>query len=155
MIPERLALKRATADMVKGAGGVEAAAAFTRVGKTLLADYGSPNRPAFVPIDVVADLEPLTRDREGWPHVTQALCKAMGGTFVAEPEVPVTGADLFGKLAQLSSEFADVTRAVCDGMSDGKWDTRDASELERQLDDVIRVAIRMRALARHSKGENA
>lgn len=156
MTPERIALKRATVDMVKGVGGLETAAPFTRIQKSKLAEYGSLNHPdRFAPIDVVADLEPLAREREGWPHVTQALCRAMGGVFVALPDAPVTGADLFGKLALLSTEFSHVTHAVCEGMRDGKWEPHEGAELERQLDDVIDVAIRMRALARQSQGETA
>ncbi|MCU6454333.1 hypothetical protein LPN01_09600 [Sphingomonas sp. A2-49] len=149
MTPEKALLKRATAEMIRGVGGLEAGAGFTRVGKSMLAEYGSPNKAdCFAPIDVVADLEPLARERTGWPHVTQALCKAMGGTFVAEPDVPATNADLLSMMSQLSSEFNDATRAVCGGLSDGKWCREDAARLERELDDVIRVAVHMRAVAR-------
>lgn len=156
MTPERLALKRATGEMIKGVGGLEAGSNYTRVGKSMLADYGSVHKPdCFVPIDIVADLEPLSRERSGWPHATRALCRMMGGTFVPEPELPVTGADLFAKLGTLHNEFADVTGAVCNGMRDGVWSSEDGAELERQLDDVIEIAIRMRALARLTKGDNA
>lgn len=157
MTPERLTLKRATADMVKGVGGLEAAASFTRVGKSMLAEYGSINRPdCFAPIDVIADLEPLARERSGWPHVTQALCKAMGGTFVPEPDAPVGEADLLFTMSRLSKEFADVTTALCTGLADGRWCERDGAELAAQLEDVIRVTIQMRALARStSEGASA
>ncbi|WP_210357628.1 hypothetical protein [Sphingomonas beigongshangi] len=156
MTPERILLKRATSDMVKGVGGVEAAAAFTRVGKTMLAEYGSVNRSeCFAPIDVIADLEPLARERSGWPHVTQALCRTMGGVFVALPDVPITGSDLFEKHAELAREACDVTGAICDGMKDGKWDPEDGAKLEKHCDDLLDVVIRMRALARFSQGKSA
>lgn len=156
MTPERLALKRATSEMIKGVGGLEAGAGFTRVGKSMLADYGSTNKAdCFVPLDIVADLEPLARERSGWPHATQALCRIMGGVFVALPDSPVTGGDLFAKHAALAKEASDVTGAICAGMQDGKWDPQDGAELEKHCDDLLDVVIRMRALARQSKGEIA
>jgi hypothetical protein len=149
MTPDRIALKRATSEMVKGVGGLEAGAVFTRVGKSMLADYGSPNKAdCFAPIDVIADLEPLARERTGWPHVTQALCKAMGGTFVPEPEAPATGADLLSLSSQLSSEFNDAIGAVCAGLADGKWCSRDGARLDGELDQLLRVVVQMRAVAR-------
>lgn len=154
MTPDTLALKRATAETIKGVGGLEAAAGFCRVGKSVLGDNQSPNRAdSFVAIDVIADLEPLARERAGWPHVTQLLCQRMGGTFVALPDAPVEEVDLFAALSSLSAEFGDVTQAVCAGMADGKFCATDAREINRQLDDVIRVAASMRALCRAIEGE--
>lgn len=156
MTPEQLNLKRATVEMVRGVGGLEAGASFTRVGKSMLADYGSLNKAdCFAPLDVIADLEPLARERTGWPHATQALCKIMGGTFVAEPDVPASNADLLTQLAVLSGEFNDVTRVVCEGLRDGSWGGADGAALEQQLDDVIRVTVQMRAHARSSQRDQA
>lgn len=153
MSPETLALKAATSDMIKGVGGLEAAAGFCRVGKSQLADYGSPSRPdSFVPADVIADLEPLARERAGWPHVTQALCRRMGGVFVALPEVPPSSGRLLELMSSLSGEFNDATGTVCRGLADGDFCAVDAGQLEHDLDDVIRVAVSMRALARSIKG---
>jgi len=151
--PENLALKRATAEMTKGVGGVEAGADFCRVGKSQLADYGNVNKAdSFVPLDVIADLEPLARDRAGWPHVTQALCIRMGGTFVALPDVPATSGRLLEAMGDLSAEFNDATRTVCAGLADGDFCAVDAGQLIDDLDGVIRVAASMRALARSIKG---
>ena len=153
MTPENLALKRATSEMVKGVGGVEAGAGFCRVGKSQLADYGNVSRAdSFVPVDVIADLEPLARDRAGWPHVTQALCQRMGGVFVALPEVPVTSGRLLELMSALSAEFNDATGTICRGLADGDFCAVDAGQLERDLADVIRVSISMQALARSIKG---
>lgn len=153
MKPEELALKRATQEMIKGCGGLEAAQPYARVGTSNLSDYYNPSKPNyFVPIDVVADLEPLARARDGWPHVTQALCKTMGGVFVPLPEAAPSSADLLSMMSALSAEFNDTTRAVCTGLSDGTFCRDDAGRLERELDDVIRVAVGMRSLARSISG---
>lgn len=155
MTPERLLLKRATVEMVKGVGGQDAAALFTRVRKSMLSDYGNENRPdLFAPIDVIVDLEPLAQERSGWPHVTQALCKLMGGTFVPEPDARATEESLLAVMSRLSTEFAEVTSALCTGLADKHWCEQDGAELESQLNDVIRVAIQMRALARSTEGKS-
>jgi hypothetical protein len=157
MIPEKALLKRATVEMIRGVGGLEAGAGFTRVGKSMLADYGSANKAdCFAPIDVIADLEPLSRERTGWPHVTQALCRLMGGTFVAEPDVPATSADLLALSSQLSSEFNDAIGAVCAGLADNKWCSKDGERLDGELDQLLRVVVQMRAVARYtSEGTSA
>jgi hypothetical protein len=120
MKPEAVFLKQATGDMLKGVGGLEAAAAFCRVGKSVLSDCQSVNNPdRFIAIDVVADLEPLAREREGWPHVTRALCTLMGGTFVALPDGAVTRVDLLGSLGRLAQENADISTKLCAALADG------------------------------------
>jgi hypothetical protein len=146
MTPDLLILKRATSEMIKGVGGLEAAAGVCRVGKSVLSDNQSPNRAdSFVAIDVVAELEPLARERSGWPHVTRALCRVMGGTFVPIPEAPATREDLLKLLADQAREQSDLTNAICAGLSDGKFDQADATKALAEVEDVIRVAAAMRA----------
>ncbi|MBM6576364.1 hypothetical protein KCP91_08260 [Microvirga sp. SRT01] len=146
MTPDLLALKRATAEMVKGVGGVEAAASFCRVGKSTLSDAQNMNKDdCFVALDVIADLEPLARSREGWPHVTRNLCQIMGGTFVALPDAPATREDLLSLLASLTKELSEVTAAVCTGLADNNFDQTDARKTLTEVDDAIRVAAAMRA----------
>jgi hypothetical protein len=131
--PDLLALKRATAEMVKGVGGVEAAASFCRVGKSTLSDAQNMNKDdCFVALDVIADLEPLARSREGWPHV-------------ALPDAPATREDLLSLLASLTKELSEVTAAVCTGLADNNFDQADARKTLTEVDDAIRVAAAMRA----------
>jgi hypothetical protein len=147
MTPEALDLKRATGELIKGVGGLEAAAEFCRVGKSVLGDNQSPNRPdSFIALDVIADLEPLARERSGWPHVTSALCRRMGGTFVALPERPATTTDIFGLLAALSKKMADTTGLICKAMSDGCMDRDEALAVHSEVDAQIAVAAEMRSL---------
>jgi hypothetical protein len=76
----------------------------------------------------------------------------MGGVFVHLPDVPATTGRLLDAMSDLSTEFNQVTQAVCHGLSNGDFCAADASQLERELYDVIRVAVSMRALARSLKG---
>lgn len=147
MTPERLALKRATDAMLSGVGGQTKAAPFTRVGQSTLSTYASVHhRDAFIPIDVVADLEPLAREREGWPHVTQALCAVMGGAFVALPDVPTDDADLLTMLGRLSKEAGDVTQALCGALSDGRIDRVEQATIRAEVRQLLEIAVALDAI---------
>lgn len=140
MTPEQLELKRATGETIKGVGGLEAAASFCRVGKSALSDNQSVNHAdSYIAIDVLADLEPLARERSGWPHVTRALCRRMGGVFVPQPEVQSTGADLLQLLAGHAQESADVSRAICEGMADGKVCPIDARKIRTEVAQAMEL----------------
>lgn len=153
MTPTLRALKIATQETISGVDGLDKAASFCRVGKTQLSDYQNVNRPdSYMPLDVIAKLEPLARDREGSPHITHLLCQLMGGVFVAVPDTPVTTGRLLETMAALHSEFSEVTQAVCAGLADHDFCALDAARLESELEDVIRVAVTMRAMARSIKG---
>ena len=144
-------LKIKFGELVGRIGGLEAAASFCRVGKSTLARYASivqADAECFAPIDVVRDLEALA----GEPIVTATLCAMADGVFVAIPNTPAGTGDLLAMMSALSGEFNDTTRVVCAGLADGKFCPVDAAKLERELDDVIRVAVGMRALARSIHG---
>jgi len=146
MTPEQLDLKRATAETIKGVGGLEAASTFCRVGKSALSDNQSVNHPeSFVAIDVVADLEPLARERSGWPHVTRALCRRMGGVFVSLPAQPATGADLFTLLARKMQEGADVNSALCEALRDGEVCPKDARRVRKEIGELLELLAAMDA----------
>lgn len=140
MTPEQLDLKRATAETIKGVGGVEAAATFCRVGKSALSDNQSVNQPeSFIALDVLADLEPLARERSGWPHVTRALCRRMGGMFVPQPDVRAAGADLLQLLGRHAQESADVSRAICEAIGDGKVCPADARKIRIEVAQAMEL----------------
>lgn len=153
MTPEKLFLKRATGELVKGLGGLEAAAEFCRVGKSVLGECQSINNAdRFIAIDVVADLEPLAREREGWPHVTRALCAMMGGAFVALPDAGPGGGDVLGALGAAGKEFGDISQAICGGFADGHFCSRDAAAARQQVREAQAVLAQMDALLRAIEG---
>jgi hypothetical protein len=144
--PEKLNLKRATGEMLKGVGGLEAASGFCRVGKSALGDNQSVNKPeSFVALDVIADLEPLARDRDGWPHVTRALAAAMGFVLVKLPEAQATTADLLNLVGRHAKEGSDVSQAVCKALSDGIVRRREASEVRAEIRHQMEVLAAMDA----------
>ncbi len=146
MTPEKLNLKRATGEMIKGVGGLEAAAEFCRVGKSALGDNQSVNKPeSFVALDVIADLEPLARDRDGWPHVTRALAGTMGFVLVKLPDAPASNADMLTLVGRHAKESADVSQSVCVALSDGTVSRREAGNIRTEIRHQMEVLAAMDA----------
>jgi hypothetical protein len=80
---KRNALKTALKRLVSDLGGLAAAASCTRVGTTLLSDYGNVDNERMTPVDVVLDLEMIG----GYPHITSALASLQGYSLVmTEPK---------------------------------------------------------------------
>jgi hypothetical protein len=148
-------IKISFGELVRLVGDDSVAATITRVSRATIARYRSLS-PAdaeyFPPTDVVADLERVAGARP----MTELLCRMAGGAFVAEPEAPATPADLLTLCAQLSSEFNDSVAAVCAGLADGTWCSKDGARLGIELDQLLRIVVQMRAVARHtSEGASA
>ncbi|MGQ7361713.1 hypothetical protein ACTGV6_10725, partial [Streptococcus suis] len=61
-----------------------------------------------------------------------------------------TSADLLSMCAQLSDEFNDSVGAVCAGLADGTWCSKDGARLGGELDQLLRIVVQMRAVARHT-----
>ena len=146
MTPEKLNLKRATGEMLKGVGGLEAASGFCRVGKSALGDNQSVNKPeSFVALDVIADLEPLARDRDGWPHVTRALAATMGFVLVKLPDAPASNADMLTLVGRHAKESADVSQSVCMALSVGSVSRREAGNIRTEIRHQMEVLAAMDA----------
>lgn len=146
MTPEKLNLKRATADMLKGVGGLEAAAGFCRVGKSILGDNQSINKPdSFVALDVISDLEPLARDRDGWPHVTRALAATMGFVLVKLPDAPATNSDILTLLGKQAKESGDISQAVCAALADGVVRRSEAANIRAEVRQQMEILAAMDA----------
>lgn len=147
MTVARHALKRATDEMLSALGGQTKAAPYTRVGQSTLSTYASRNCPdAFAPVDVIADLEPLTGDAAGFPFVTRALCAIMGGVFVPLPDVPAGNADMLTMMGRLSKEAGDVTQALCSALADGRIDRVEQSHIRREVRQLLEIAVALDAI---------
>jgi hypothetical protein len=156
--PAKQALKRASANLVKAVGGVEAAAEFCRVGKSQLANAGSINEPSsFLPLDVVIDLEAITQGTPGWPQVSRFLAARTGHVLVRLPEQVSADALIDGPaLAKLAKECGEALgalgRAVANGGSVDASEGR-AMRLITELSEVIDVAAKLRRACEHLLGE--
>lgn len=75
---EYVSLKQASKRLIKSCGGLEAAAMVTRVGHSELARYYDPSERLFMPIDVAADLEAISRN----PLVSRCLADMLGFSLI-------------------------------------------------------------------------
>lgn len=147
MTAQMRALKRATGEMINGNDGLIEAAKRCRVGKSVLADYASQNNDnCFVPVDVVIDLEPLARDRKGWPHVTRELCEAMGGAFVLLPEARPDADDVHAALGTLVKEHGDAVATIIAGFADRRAEPRELESALKELREMIEAAVQLKVL---------
>lgn len=148
--PQQLALKLATRDAVKAAGGQEFVAHECSRAQSRISDYCSPNTHDFMPVDLVAKVESLGAGAPGHPHVTRALVRAQGAEFVScAGQQPGTGkgVELARLLADFAGESSDVVRVLASGtLMPGQAAARihdmtpsARKVLEREIDEVIDV----------------
>ncbi|WP_430436831.1 hypothetical protein [Oceanibaculum nanhaiense] len=121
-------LKTATRRLVDATGGIDPAAASTRVGRATMAQYYSPadrDEAVFVPLDVIADLERVT----GEPLVTRQLARLSGFDLVpAEAPLPATDTATAGNPVQdslllgasLSVRVGEYQQVAIAAAADGK-----------------------------------
>lgn len=139
-------LKTASRRLAGAAGGVEAAASITRVGKTAIGRYQDPHGADFMPLDVVADLEAAT----GRPFVTEALARLARSLLLPLPVTP--DADWTRGLAQLGAEIGDVFRRAQEALAgDGRIDAREAAALRDEVQGAMRALAGIEALLQASQ----
>jgi hypothetical protein len=149
MTPQQQGLKVKFGLLLRAVGGVEAAATFCRVGKSVLAAAASPNEPdRFPPADAILDLETVTRGTPEWPAVTRYLARQQGFELVPDPQVDAGRVDL-QLVAMLSKEAGDVVSKIAGNLEGGLTaDEVRAADLEREFDELISVAVQGRAAVR-------
>lgn len=155
LTPEKIAAKRATREMIAGAGGVEAAAPFCRVGKSKLSEnQNEACEDSFVALDVVLDLEPLARSRPGWPHVTRFLCQQVGGAFVPLPNVGTPAGDVHAGAATHAKEANDVTTRLFEATSQGRLTPEliRKHDLIREAREAVEASVRLLAMLEAIEG---
>ena len=106
-------------------------------------------------LDVVADLEPLTRGREGYPHVTRLLAAMQGFALVRLPEALPGKGELLKLAARQAREGGRITHAICEALADdGRVDAREARGVRPQVRDAIEILVALDAsLAAIEAGE--
>ena len=145
--PHHAVLKRDTKALIRAAGGLEAAAQYSRPNKTVLSDYQSASTVSFMPIDVIADLEAVTRDTAGWPLLTRRLATMNGCSLVALPEPGSLDGNWFEQIATLTGDYSKVSQRLCNAASDGKVtaDEVEAADLISACDEAIHHLVNLRA----------
>jgi len=154
LAPEYQGLKRASAALVRAAGGQEAAAAEVGKARSRLSDYGSVNTADFMPIDVVLGLEAVTHGLPGYPLVTACLARASGHVLVALPDVGrIAGGDLTRAIAAHAEEAGQATSAALETIATlGGRGAGVRARAVRELTESIEASVRLRALIQEGDG---
>ena len=130
LTPEQLALKAAFAEVKSGVGGVDACEANCRASKSQIARYYDPNCDQFVPVDVLATLEPLARNRPGWPHVTRKLARDLGFALIERPRVDAADCPtLHASLRAAMDKSGRLHVGMVEALGDGKVTAEEARPL--------------------------
>lgn len=145
--PARQALKAASKALVRAAGGVEAAAEFSRPNKTALSDYGRPEGDCFMPIDVVEDLEAITHGQVGHPLVTRHLAKRAGYALVELPSADALEIDWLAQVGDLCAESTRVITGITKAAGDRVVTSGEVRQfnLIGECDDLIAHVVNLRA----------
>ncbi len=135
-------LKAASRLLSNDLGGIDAAAACSRVGRSLWSDYANPASDRYLPVDVAMDAEAIA----GAPHVTAALARAQGYELI--PVAPRDHGRLGEALAAMSLGVGALFSTVAAAFADGVLTEGERADLRRDLDGVIRLAGEARAALR-------
>lgn len=131
---QRRALKTAFRVLVARCGGLEAAAAATRVSKTCLAaSYDGNAQDRWPAIDVIADLETAA----GEPVLTKMLAAMHGYALVHVNPLP--GSELRA-IAAVGERSAEVFAAFTHATADGALTAAERQALYQKLLDLVTVA---------------
>lgn len=106
--PADLALKLATADAVRVAGGQVFVAGELGRAQSVVSDWCSPNTASFMPIDMVRRVEALGAGAPGHPHLTAALARGAGVHLAGRTGHAAGMDDLGDWMASISRDHAEL-----------------------------------------------
>ena len=114
--------------LIRACGGLDEAADACRIAKSQLSNAQNPNHDAFLPIDVIADLESYC----GKSHYSSALVDACGD---AE-----TDGDLIGDAIDLNAKAAVFLSRIHKAMADDTITPRETTEIVK-LAEMVRQSL--------------
>lgn len=136
------ALKESTRRQVRAAGGIEAAASYTRVGKSEIAAYQSTvHESRFMPVDVLADLLSQT----GGKDLLHTLAGMADCTLMP---IQADGTSLNADIANLAERVSSVFRDFAFVCGRENPDSELMEQLDRDLEEAVRVAMHARTILR-------
>lgn len=135
--PEARPFKTLTRALIERLGGLDAAAATVRLGRSRLADCQHLHTEAVLPVDVVARLEAVA----GEPLITAELARRAGCVLV--PVQPIAEGEDAEMMAHIGREVGEVFAAYAAGMRDGSLCGEDRAGLSRELGDLHRRVLAM------------
>lgn len=137
-----LRLKAATRKLISLCGGVEGAAASTRVNKSVLSDYGNPNKDQFAPLDVIADLETVA----GKTPVTTLLAEISHHVLADVAAADPSPGDALAIIGGISKETSDVVALLAKALADGVIDADERAALAKEISEAETVLANLRQI---------
>lgn len=150
---EQQDLKAASKALVRAYGGQEAASELLGRAQSRYSDTGSPNTEVFLTICEVAALEDRTAGAAGHPIVTRELARRQGYELVARPRALPAAEDLIACVGDLMREGADVMSAIGDALKDKRWTREEVAAALKQIDELVLVAVTLRAAVASARTE--
>lgn len=142
---------RIVGELVKAAGGVEAAAEICDKSHSLFSAYQSPNDPRSIPLRDIEALEGVTHGQMGHPHVTRFLARQAGYTLLARPDVPHERAEILALLSRQAKERGQTDPEILDAVADGQIDEDEAERLipllRKSLETTAQMLAEVEAIA--------
>ena len=133
--------KEATAELVRLAGGAEAAAEIVRVGKTQLQRYTDPAEPSYaMPIDVVIALELVV----GSPVVTAHMAARQGHLLWRPSDRCDASETIHADYAEIGRALARVMEEYARAITDGRIDPDEAARMLSTVDPAVQALMQVR-----------
>ena len=144
--PDKQALKVRTKELWQAAGGVEAAASYTRVGRSQLSDASNRNLPCFLSVDALVDLEDVTRDTPGWPVMTRHLAQRQGFILMPVPELPSSAAAMHDVIGAVLTQTGEAVATLGRIYADGRVDRDEVDVGVKEIDEAVAELMKARAM---------
>jgi len=143
--PRHARIQVAVTEAVEICGGVEAAGSVTGRGKTTAGNWHTNTHDKLPDVAQGLTLDSVAVAQGREPPITGAMARELGGVFLPLDAADPCEAALPGHVMQLTTELGDLSRRVGEALADGKVCRDDASKIEREINDLIAVAVRARA----------
>lgn len=143
--PQQARIKQAVIEAVEVCGGVDGAAALVDKSRSLAGSWRNINQTDLPRVDDATKLDSVAVAQGREPPVTSAMARELGGVFLPLPAADPCDAALPGHVMHLTTELGDLSRRVGEALADGKVCRNDAAKIEREINDLIAVAVRARA----------
>ncbi|MDR6182086.1 phage regulatory CII family protein [Asaia bogorensis] len=125
-------IKTATQSVIRAIGGIDAAASFTRVGRSQLSDYQNRQCPCVIPADIAIEFDACAQQ----PIILSVMASQLGYTLLP---IDLGEGCAATSMAEVCSTVGATMSATMKALADGRIDQHEAIDLAHRLNNIIRV----------------
>lgn len=125
---DELAIKRATDQAVKAAGGQDAASMSTVAGRSQLQRCLSPNHRDSITVRDAVTVDAIGAHVEGHPFILRAFAAQLGYGIHKAPVAQPTAAQWHQQIGALASEAGEIIAKMSAGLADGNLCANDITK---------------------------